>query len=238
MRARAAFLVFGCVAMGPSLAQASAPISFGFLDQLPPEPPPFPPDPAPEPDEHPRRPWELLPEVGAGSPFCRGNGWGLGLCSGAGAGTALGMGALYRISPFVAIGAGAAFAAFRVRDGGTAPYSRASWMGVLVRGYFAEHGLIDPYVEVGFGRGTADSGAGEVRVTGAGPSTMAGAGIDFWVLPYLRLGPALSYRFAWFTDVDVCDGRICSSMSVADVGAVGSYGSVSLVATLALGQDM
>jgi hypothetical protein len=138
----------------------------------------------------------------------------------------------------VALGAGAAFASFRLSAGGPDAHSRASWMGVLLRGYFAERGMIDPYVEIGFGRGTSESSRGSVRVAGAGPSTMAGAGIDFWLLPYLRLGPALSYRFAWFTEVDVCDGDTCSSMSVASVGAVGSYASVSLVATLALGHEM
>jgi hypothetical protein len=224
----------------PALAQADAgPRRFVFLDAPPPTPPPLPPDPAGEPDEHPRRTWELLPQVGAGTPFCRGNALGPGSCTAAGAGAAFGVGALYRLSPYVALGVDLNVASFRL-DGSLAnrAYSQTNWFGLLVRGYFAEHGLLDPYVEMGLGRGAAESGDADLRVTSAGPSTMAGAGVDFWVLPYLRIGPAASYRWTWLSSVDICSAGRCATASVADGGAVGSYATLSFVATLALGQEM
>jgi hypothetical protein len=161
------------------------------------------------------------------------------MCSAAGAGAAFGAGALYRLTPYVALGVGLSFASFQL-DGALArsAYSRTNWIGVLIRGYFAEHGVLDPYVEVGVGRGGAESGDADLRMTSAGPSTMTGAGIDFWVLPYLRIGPALSYRWTWLSNVDICAAGRCETASVADRGAVGSYASLSFVATLALGQEM
>jgi hypothetical protein len=206
-----------------------------FLDAPPPAPPPFPPDPAPEADEHPRRTWEFAPELGIGAPFCRGGGVG---CPGTGAGPSLALAALYRLSPYVALGLDAGFADFREDAAVAGAHSRTHWVGFVVRGYFAEQGLVDPYVEIGFGRGAVESGAADVRASGAGPSTMAGAGIDFWVLPFMRVGPALSYRWTWLSTLDVCEGGACGTASVSDWGAVGSYASLAVVATIGLGREM
>jgi hypothetical protein len=77
-----------------------------------------------------------------------------------------------------------------------------------------------------------------VRSDAAGPAATLGAGIDFWVLPVLKIGPSLTYRWTWLTDVRTCAGSACETASVSDRGAVGSQASVSLVATLALGREM
>jgi hypothetical protein len=78
-------------------------------------------------------------------------------------------------------------------------------MGLTIRGYFSDRGAVDPYVETGIGRGTATSsasdGAVEVRSDAAGPAATLGAGIDFWVLPFLKIGPSFTYRWTWLTDV-------------------------------------
>jgi hypothetical protein len=215
------------------------PHRLAFLDAPPPAPPAFPPSPGREPDEYPRRNWELVPAAGAGTPFCRGGGFGASSCAQSGAGAAFALSALYRLSPYVALGTSLGLASFRLDGSGTASaYSRANWLGLLVRGYFAERGSIDPYVEAGFGRGAVESGDAGVRMTGAGPSAMAGAGVDFWVLPYLRLGPALSYRWTWLSGVEMCQATACAAASLAERGVVGSYASLSLVATLALGSEM
>jgi hypothetical protein len=205
-----------------------------FLDAPPPAPPPFPPDPAPEADEHARRTWELVPEAGVGAPFCRGGG-AIGCV---GAGPSFAAAALYRFTPYLAFGLDAAFANFRDATGVAGGHSRANWVGLVVRGYFAERGAVDPYVEVGFGRGAVDSGGGDVRISGSAPSTMARAGVDLWVLPYLRLGPALSYRWTWLSSLDVCQAGTCGTASAGDLGAVGSYASLGLVVTLAMGHEM
>lgn len=223
---------------GPSAApdpwQALQAHRWRFLDAPPPAPPPFPPDPSPEADENPRRTWELTPEGGIGAPFCRGG----GAVGCAGAGLSFAATALYRFTPYLALGADVSFAQFRDVTGVAGGHSRANWAGLVIRGYFAEQGALDPYVEVGFGRGGVDSGTADLRISGAAPSTMARAGLDFWVLPYLRLGPAISYRWTWLSSLDVCQSGTCTTANAGDLGAVGSYASVGLVATIAVGHEM
>ena len=81
-------------------------------------------------------------------------------------------------------------------------------------------------------------GVTSVSVEAAGPSTLAGVGVDFWIAPYLRIGPAFTYRWTLLTDVRSCVGASCETSSISDRGAVGSFASLSFVATLALGREM
>jgi hypothetical protein len=216
---------------------------FLYLDGPPPEPLSPPPAPARDADEFPRRSWELFPEAGLTAPFCRGDALGAARCGDAAAGTALGGGALYRVSPYVALGLEASFVSFRVGAAGfPAASSRTNWVGLLVRGYFVDRGAVDPYVETGLGRGASVAGyfngIADVRSDASGPSAMAGAGVDFWVTPYVRFGPAFSYRWTWLTDVRTCAASTCETARVADSGAVGSYATLSVLATFAFGHEM
>jgi len=216
---------------------------FAFLEAPPPAPAPASPAPAREGDEYARKSWEAFPTFGVGAPFCRGDSLGPGRCGDSGAGTVIGGGALYRVSPYVALGADVSFVTFALgAESMPAAYSRASFLGLVIRGYFAERGAVDPYVETGVGRGAAvmgySDGGTDVRSESSGPSALAGAGIDFWVAPYLKLGPSLSYRWTWLTDVRTCVGTWCETARVADRGAVGSYASLSFAVTLALGHEM
>jgi hypothetical protein len=212
---------------------------FAFLDAPPPEPAPRAPAPAREGDEFARKSWEAFPLAGFAAPFCRGPSFGAGNCGSTRRGTVLGGGALYRITPYVALGAAFSLANFETdAEAGATAYSRSSFMGLTIRGYFADRGAVDPYVETGLGRGTASSGTLDIRSESDGLSTTVGAGVDFWVLPMLKLGPAVSYRWTWLTDVRTCAGGMCDTSAVSDRGAVGSYLSLSLVATLALGHEM
>jgi len=225
---------------------------FAFLDALPPPLPDLPPQPTREADEYPRRAWEAFPSGGVSTPFCRGSAYGLGHCGDATTGATLGIGALFRVSPYVAVGLDGSFARFTLRgaSAGAAPRSHASFIGLLVRGYFFDRGMLDPYVETGFGQGASvahhiagteeqtESGSTEVRTEFVAPAVMAGAGIDFWVAPYLRVGPAMTYRFSWISTVQGCQGSTCTSVGVDERGAVGSYATVSVRATIALGREM
>jgi len=216
---------------------------FSFLDAPPPAPAPMPPAPALESDEYPRRSWEGFPEIGVAAPFCRGDSFGVSHCGDSGSGTALGGGALFRLSPYVGLGFDATFSNFALEvDGARTTYSRASWIGFLVRGYFLDRGAVEPYLETGIGRGSSASGYSDgvtsVSVETAGPSTLAGVGVDFWIAPYLRIGPAFTYRWTLLTDVRSCVGASCEKSSISDRGAVGSFASLSFVATLALGREM
>jgi hypothetical protein len=210
---------------------------------LPPVAPlPLPPAPHPEPDEYARRSWELFPQVGGGAPFCRGDSFGFTHCGDTGGGTSFGAGALYRLTPFIALGLEANFANFQTSAIARDAYSRTSWLGFVARGYFFERGAFDPYIETGMGRGGAVAFAGDdqggLRLETSGPSALAGVGVDFWVLPYLRIGPAISYRWTWLTDVRSCLGSVCQPVEVKSGGGVGSYATLSLVATIALGREM
>jgi hypothetical protein len=237
-----------CLLLGAGSARAgdSPPPAprFAFLDTLPPPLKELPREPTREADEYPRRAWEGFPSGGIGTPFCRGSAFGLGHCGDANSGPTMGAGLLYRVSPYVAIGLDASFARFASRDSttGAAAYSHASWVGLLVRGYFLDHGMLDPYVETGVGQGSASAGyvdgATEVRTESAAPSVMAGAGVDFWLAPYLRVGPALNYRLAWITDVRGCYASTCTTYGVDERGTVGSYATLSVRATFALGREM
>jgi len=236
-----------CLLLGIGSARAEpAPRAprFAFLDAPPPPLTELPPEPTREGDEYPRRAWEAFPSGGVGTPFCRGSAVGAGHCGDATSGAIIGAGALYRVSPHVAIGLDASFARFasRASTAGAAVYSHASWIGLLVRGYFLDRGTLDPYVETGIGQGATTSGYAEtgaiVRTESAAPSIMAGAGIDFWLAPFFRLGPALSYRISWLSDVRGCYGATCSTTGVDEHGAVGSYATFSVRATVALGREM
>jgi hypothetical protein len=216
---------------------------FAYLDAPPPPLGELPPEPTREAEEYPRRIWEGFPSGGVATPFCRGSAFGLGHCGDASSGATAGAGVLYRITPYVAIGLDASLARFTSHvTGASTAYSRASWVGLLVRGYFLDHGMFDPYVETGFGQGSAvaayTDGSTEVRTEAASPSFLAGAGVDFWLAPYLRVGPALNYRFAWLTSVSGCVASTCTTYGVDERGAVGSYASFSVRATIALGREM
>jgi hypothetical protein len=236
-----AALGLSLLVIGPFAAAQGRNLS--FLDAPPPAPAPLPPAPARESDEYPRRAWESFPEFGLSTPFCRGDSFGVSHCGDSGTGTAVGGGALYRVSPYVALGLEASFSSFELAvDGAQTAYSRASWIGFLVRGYFLDRGAVEPYLEAGVGRGSSSTGYSNgtmvVSVEASGPSALAGAGVDFWVAPFLRMGPALTYRWTLLTDVRACTGPSCETVSVADRGAVGSFASLSFVATLALGREM
>lgn len=237
-------LSLGLAALGLVTPAAAEEVGrHSFLDSPPPAPAPLPPDPAREADEYPRRAWEAFPEVGLSAPFCRGDSFGLSHCGDSETGRALGGGALYRVSPSVGLGLEATFSGFRLAvDGARETYSRASWVGLLVRGYFLDRGAVEPYVETGLGRGSSSAGYSiewsRVSVEASGPSALAGAGIDFWIAPHLRLGPAFTYRWTFLTEVRSCVDSSCETARIADHGAVGSFASLTFVATIALGREM
>ena len=247
-RAAAIALSVMCLLLAAGAARAAEPTANArrptFLDAPPPIVRDLPPEPTREEDEYPRRAWEAFPSGGVGMPFCRGTAFGVGHCGEATSGTTVGAGLLYRVSPSVAIGLDASFARFSLHSStpGAAAYSHASWIGLLVRGYFLDRGMLDPYVETGFGQGSSASGyvdaGGEVRTESGAPSAMAGAGIDFWIASYLRVGAALSYRIAWLSSVRGCYASTCTTYGVDERGTVGSYATFGARATVALGREM
>lgn len=218
---------------------------FAFLDAPPPAPPPLPPAPEREGSEWARKSWEIAPHVGWAAPACRSADGGASACDGIGAGTSFGAAALFRITPYIALGAdldAIDFAFDPSASGATAGKSRAMFFGPQFRGYFAERGSVDPWVSVGFGGGTITTSyeldGVSYGATETGAATSVGAGVDFWVSPWLKLGPAFEERVVFPTEIETCRGDACRSRTVSEAGGVTRTTRIAVNVTLAFGREM
>lgn len=151
-------------------------------------PPPIPLDAAPPPElaplEYPRRPFELSPEFALALPTCADDGVSDAHCGGLR--SSFGLAALWRATPFIALGGSA----------NQVPLDRGShhaFYGVLGRLYLSDHGIVDPYLELGLGLGNATSRNAAAR---------AGGGVEFFLGRHVRLGPAFDWT-AIRADTDV-----------------------------------
>jgi hypothetical protein len=126
--------------------------------------------------------------------------------------------------------------------GAAGGFTRSSWIGAVVRGYFLERGFLDPYVQTGLGRGSLDvaydADGVEMRLGGSGLATMVAAGIDFWFSSNVKAGPSIGYYWTFLGDVHACAGPACSTYSVGSTGAASSSASISLTMAVMLGREM
>lgn len=226
-----------------SVAPPSAPLS--FIDALPPAPPPLPPAPEREPSEFARKSWELLPHVGLTTPSCQAAPYGGSACADVGSGLMIGAGGVYRITPYVALGAELAVAEFRydaAAAGASRGASRAGQFGPIFRGYFLENGRVDPWVQVGFGMGFVGmnhiSGGAEWNARATGAAASGAAGVDFWLTPYLKLGPSIGQQFVFPSEVRVCENGGCASYAVGEAGGITRWMRLGVNVTVALGRSM
>ncbi len=136
-------------------------------------PPPIPLDAAPAPElaplEYSRRPFELAPEFALALPSGSDGSRSVRL------GTGFGLAALWRPTPFVALGGSAT--RFSVAE-----HAHAGFYGVLGRVYVSDHGVVDPYLELGLGAAGARTGAAR-----------AGGGVEFFLGRHVRVGPAIQW---------------------------------------------
>lgn len=216
-----------------------------FLDALPPAPPSLPPAPDREPAEHARRNWEVVPTIGWTVPSCRSAAHVAAACGGTGSGLNAGVGGVYRITPYVGFGAEVVVAEFgfdATAVGASSGASRAGSVGPIFRGYFLERGRIDPWVQVGFGIGLVQAsfqGSGdEIDSRATGAAVSGGAGVDVWITPSVKLGPALNQHLVFPSEVRVCQRGACASYTVSEAGGVTRWLRVGLVASFAFGQEM
>ncbi|HTA90991.1 MAG TPA: hypothetical protein VK745_15480, partial [Polyangiaceae bacterium] len=173
-----------------------------------------PPPPELAPLEYARRPFEIAPEFLLGFPSCSDGNVSNTRCAGLGAGAGLGLSALWRVSPYFALGAtlNALGFAFNPPDSSHLSESRAGGLfyGLLGRVYFADHGPVEPYVELGLGGGadrTSAREANDVKYsdTASGVAFRAGGAIEFYVSRQLRLGPALDWTRFRVRQLQRCD---------------------------------
>jgi hypothetical protein len=120
--------------------------------------------------------------------------------------------------------------------------ARLDWGGLLARGYFQDRGRTDAWIEAGMGIGRYairyGLAGGDVSAAATGPATMVAAGLDVWITPDLRVGPALSYRWTFYGDLRVCSAGACRTESIDDGGIAGSEIAVTIGATWAIGKTM
>lgn len=243
--AAALVMLFARIVSAESQAGELSQKRFAFLDALPPAPPSLPNAPEREASEWARRSWEILPHAGWTTPSCRTAPYGGSACSGVGAGVNVGIGGVYRITPYIGLGAEMTLASFgydATALGASKGNSRAGLFGPIVRGYFLERGSIDPWVQVGFGMGfvgTSYSGSfGDWKARASGVGLSGAAGVDFWVTRYLKVGPSLSQQFVFPSEVRVCQGDECASYTVSEAGGVTRWLGLGLNVTVAFGQEM
>jgi hypothetical protein len=229
----------------PAASATSDAAREAFLSDLPPAPHPRGPAPLAEEDEHARRPWELEPTIGAGTPICYGASGPL--CGAEGGGLSFGASGLFRLTPYVALGV-----VYQRLGGGVDPaafapgVSATAWsdfFGAVARGYFLERGAFDPYVQAGFGRGSyhldwAADGARFGAMSGAAPATEVTAGADFWIGSFAKVGASLSYFWTFLGDVRTCDPNGCSFVAADSLGAPGTELVLGVSVTFAMGREM
>jgi hypothetical protein len=122
-------------------------------------------------------------------------------------------------------------------------------LGLAARVYFAEEGSLDPYVQLALGGAALatafeeGSGTDQQRYeeTGAGPALQFGAGVDFYLTPLLRLGPALNSTLVFVDKIRRCHGGgegECVDVAKGAHGHVDAYATIGARLTISLGDEL
>lgn len=225
----------------PSLAAARAPHA----------PPPAivlrrPPPPELAPLEYARHPLEIASEVMLGFPSCSDS--AATRCDGLGAGPGLGLSALWRVSPHFAFGGTVSALSFRFDPSRRAELERAResglFYGLLGRVYFADHGAVEPYLELGLGGGSGQSRAREADAatyseTAGGAALRVGGAVELYLGRHVRFGPALDWT-RWRTDrVLRCDeSGACVDLDSSKTGHTLGFTTLSARLTIAIGPEL
>jgi hypothetical protein len=173
--------------------------------------------PAPEllPPEYARRPFELTPELLFSPASCADGTLTDTRCAGLTAGPGWGGTLLWRASPYFAMGGAMASVGFAFHPSPNTGLWHTSasglFLGLLGRVYFADHGPVEPYLELGFGGGSVTTSAREASdvqyaETAAGSAVRVGGAVEFFLSRRVRLGPA----FDW-TRFDASELRRCGA---------------------------
>jgi hypothetical protein len=200
------------------------------------------------PPEYARRPVELAPEFTLGLPNCSDESGNDARCAGLGAGVGFGLTALWRVSPYFAIGGTANALGFRFDPPSSTQLRGAGasglFYGLLGRVYFADHGPVEPYLELGFGGGSDETAAREsndVRYTetATGGAVRVGGAIEFYLGRHARLGPAFDWTRLRVQKLQRCDdAAACVDLDPNTNGHGVGFSTLSLRLTIALGPGL
>jgi hypothetical protein len=199
------------------------------------------PPPLPRSPEHGRRPVELLSEVGLLLPTCHDDFFAERCAALAPAVGAL-LVALHRPNPFFAFGAGVSYSrSSAAREGGVLEGEFLA-VGASGRVYFFEEGAFDPYLELELGyaslKTTLTEGSVVRREDAAfGPGARVAGGLEFFVLPSLRLGGAFGMSQLLLDHGTACAAGRCVTGGTPSGALVGALG-LGLRATVMLGNEL
>ena len=261
MRCAAACLVAvaAAVAGGAANAQPPAPTPADAASAAYPTPGAPPPGLQPPPQvgasEHSRYSIELIPQLGLAVPKCQRGETSSRNCDGVKAGGFAGFMALWRISPYFAWGGTLDLTALRYLPPDDLERSNAAagsvYLGLVARLYFLQEGWVDPYLELGLGGGALATEFDETDVltqeearydeTGAGPAVQLGAGVDFYLGPHLRLGPAVAFTQVSVDKIRRCPsggGGDCQDLPKHEDGYLNAYATVTARLTILLGDEL
>jgi len=205
-----------------------------------------PPPPELAPPEYARRPLEIASEVMLGFPSCSDS--SATRCDGLGAGPGLGLTALWRVSPYFAFGGTLSALSFRFDPSAHSQLERAresgSFYGLLGRVYFADHGAVEPYLELGLGGGQGRSSAREAdsmtySEAAGGTALRVGGAVELYLGRHVRFGPALDWT-RWRTDRVVrCDeSGACADLDANKAGHTLGFTTLSARFTIAIGPEL
>ncbi len=209
-------------------------------------PPPLPP---PTPLGIGRRPVQLVPGLGVAIPLCLAGTQSSDRCQGVKPGIGIGFSAFWRVNPYFAWGGGLDIMGYRYQPPARLDLTNTNaagvFLGLLGRGYFLDHGALDPYVELGLGGGALGTSHDEQGTryseTGAGPAVRLGGGFDFFLGRRIKLGPALSYTRVFIDKIRRCDtnnNNNCVDLSKTTNGQLGAFVLVYAHMTIVLGDEL
>ena len=159
------------------------------------------------------------------------------------AGPGFGLTALWRPSPYFALGGTFTWLnfAFRPTQGSGFEHGTANghFWGLLGRVYFFDHGPVEPYLELGMGSAAVGTSAreqgDEYRESSAGLAFRVGGAIEFSLSRHVRLGPAYDWTRFNAEAVRRCGQARCFDLDDASYGRATGFSSVSLRLSVQLG---
>ncbi len=206
-------------------------------------PPPPPELPAPE---YARRPFELSAELLLALPSCADGSTSSERCDGIAAGPGGGGTFLWRPNPYFALGGtldAVGFAFHPAQSAGLSQtHASGRFYGLLTRLYFFDHGVVEPYLELGIGSGGITTSAREADTaydeSSSGLALRTGGGLEFYLGRHVRLGPAFDWTTFRVQHVQRCGGSRCIDLAEGDYGHGTGFTSFSVRLSVLLGEGL
>ncbi len=231
-----------CLALA-SFGLAFACAGRAAAEHAPPPPIVLEPPPPPElpPAEYPRRAFELTPELAVGLPSCADGSVDNQVCGGISAGLAGGASLLWRPTPYFAFGGTFDLLRFGFHPGQSSELgdsgARATgqFVGLLGRVYFFERGSFDPYLELGLGSASVTAHSREAEESASGIALRSGGGLEFYLSPHVRLGPAFDWTTFNVKHVQRCASGTCADLDESSYGHGTGFSSFAVRLSIVLG---